>query len=108
MKGLELASFQIISSVGTAKSLIMEALCLANEKKYDEAETKITEANKQLLEGHHGHVDLIQKEANGEEVPFSLLFMHAEDQLMTAMTLRDLAKEMIKMYKLIHLKGENL
>lgn len=102
MEGLELASFQMISATGTARSCLMEALELARKKDFEEAKAKIEEADKHLTEGHHGHADLIQQEAKGEQVPFSLLFMHAEDQLMTTYLLRDMALEMLKMYEVIH------
>ncbi|KAB2329310.1 PTS lactose/cellobiose transporter subunit IIA [Cytobacillus gottheilii] len=99
MEGLEAAAFQIISNVGTAKSLIMEALFAARAGNYQEAEEKLTESKQYMNEGHHAHMDLIQQEASGEKLPFSLLLMHAEDQMMSAETIRDLVSEMILMYK---------
>ncbi len=101
MEGMELASFQIIASVGGARSSVMEALREAREGNFAEADAKIEEAGTFLAEAHKGHTGLIQKEAQGEQVPFSLLFMHAEDQLMTTITLRDIAVEMIEMHKKI-------
>ena len=38
MEGMELIAFEIISNVGTAKSLAVEALRDAREGKYEEAE----------------------------------------------------------------------
>lgn len=102
MEGMELVSFQIISAVGTARSLMMEALADAREGNYDAAAAKLEEANEHMGTGHHAHAGLIQKEAQGEQIEFSLLFMHAEDQLMTTLTLRDLVGEMIEMYKKIN------
>ncbi|WP_066096996.1 PTS lactose/cellobiose transporter subunit IIA [Neobacillus novalis] len=92
-------AFQIISNVGSAKSLVMEALYAAKEGDFALAEEKLAESKKYFVEGHKVHASLIQKEAAGDKVGFSLLFMHAEDQLMSTETISELVKEMIEMYK---------
>ncbi|MGE7760278.1 PTS lactose/cellobiose transporter subunit IIA [Peribacillus sp. NPDC097895] len=99
MEGLEAVAFQIISNVGTAKSLIMEALYEARDGRYEEAEDKLKESRFYMLEGHHAHSGLIQQEASGQNVELSLLLMHAEDQMMSAETITDLVAEMIRMYR---------
>ena len=103
MDGMELIAFNIISNVGMAKSLAVEALRVAREGNYDEAEQKMSEASECLVNGHHAHASLIQKEAAGEKVEFSLIIMHAEDQMMAAETTKLLIEEMIEMFK--QLKG---
>ena len=70
---------------------------------YAEGEERLAEAAKYLTEGHHAHTSLIQKEAAGEKTEFSLMLMHAEDQMMSAEVIKSLAEEMIEMYK--ELKG---
>ena len=52
-----------------------------------------------MLEGHHAHSGLIQNEASGKKLEFSLIIMHAEDQLMSAETIKDIAIELIEMNK---------
>lgn len=106
MEGMELIAFEIISNVGTAKSLVVEALRDARQGKFDEAEEKLEEASKYFVNGHHAHASLIQKEAAGDKVDFSLIIMHAEDQMMSAETIKLLVEEMIEMYK--DLKREKL
>ena len=98
MDGIELIAFDIISNVGMAKSLAIEALRDVREGKYDEAEKKMNEASECLVKGHHAHTSLIQKEAAGEKVEFSLI-IHAEDQMMAAETIKSLIEEMIEMFK---------
>ncbi|MGG0845419.1 PTS lactose/cellobiose transporter subunit IIA [Peribacillus simplex] len=99
MEGMEAVAFQIISNVGTAKSLIMEALYEARDRRYESAEKKLKESRTHMLEGHHAHAGLIQQEASGQKVEISLLLMHAEDQMMSAETISDLVAEMIRMYR---------
>lgn len=103
MEGLELIAFEIISNVGMAKSLAIEALRVVRSGNYAEGEERLSEAAKYLIEGHHAHTSLIQKEAAGEKTEFSLMLMHAEDQMMSAEVIKSLAEEMIEMYK--ELKG---
>ena len=89
MKDLELVAFEMISEIGTAKTLFMEALDLAEKGNFNEAEEKMIEGKKNLTNAHKPHIGLIQDEANGENVQFSLLLMHAEDQLMTTEILKE-------------------
>ncbi|MFD0049868.1 PTS lactose/cellobiose transporter subunit IIA [Actinomycetes bacterium NPDC127524] len=99
MEEMELTAFTIISNVGTAKSLVMEALYAAREGRFEEAENKLKESKSYLIEGHKSHSGLIQQEASGKKLEFSLIIMHAEDQMMSAETIGDLVAEMILMYK---------
>lgn len=92
-------SFQIISNVGMAKSLAMEALYAAKEGNFEIAEEKLVESKQFYVEGHKSHASLIQREASGEKLEFSLILMHAEDQLMNVDTITLLVTEMIEMYK---------
>lgn len=52
-------------------------------------------------EGHRSHASLIAKEAKGEVVEFSLLLVHAEDQLMSAEAFKILSEEFISVYERI-------
>lgn len=101
MEGLELISFQIISAVGTARSMYIEAIGLAKEGKFQEAREMIEEGEKVFVEGHHAHAQLIQQEAAGDHVNFHLLLMHAEDQLMSAEGFKTVAVEFIDLYEKI-------
>lgn len=104
MDGLELVSFQIISAVGTARSMYVEAIQLAKEGKITEARELVVEGEKVFVEGHHAHAGLVQQEANGEKVEFQLLLMHAEDQLMSAEAFKIIATEFIDLYEIIYKK----
>ena len=99
MEGIELIAFEIISNVGMAKSLAIEALRDAKKGNYEEAESKLKEASEYSFKGSSCTCILIQKEASGEKVELSLIIMHAEDQMMSAETIKLLVEEMIEMYK---------
>ena len=97
MDNLELVSFQIISAVGVAKSFYIEAMKIAEKGDFDLAKAKIKEGDQEFVKGHEAHAGLIQKEANGEKVVPNILLMHAEDQLMSAETIKMMALEIIKL-----------
>lgn len=96
---MQAAAFQMIAQVGTAKSMYIEALQLAKKGDFEEAEKLFKEGDDTFSEGHKLHFDIVQKEAQGEDLPFSVLFMHAEDQLLSTETIKILVEEIIEIYK---------
>lgn len=101
MEGIELICFEIISSVGGARSCYIEAIELAKNKQFDEAQQAIKNGDEMFLQGHHAHAKLVQQEASGDKVDVVLLLVHAEDQLMSAETFKILAEQFIDVYKQI-------
>ena len=101
MNDIELACFKIISNVGMARSSYIEAISKAKGGQFEKAEKCIKDGEEYFSKGHEGHAELIQKEAGGEGVAFSLLLVHAEDQLMSAENFKIIANEMIDNYRRI-------
>jgi cellobiose PTS system EIIA component len=89
-------SFQLILHSGNARSLAMEAIYAAKDKNFDEANEKLNESEKELNEAHHFQTQLIHAEAGGESFDIPIILVHAQDHLMTAMTLKDLARELVE------------
>ncbi len=96
---LQTAAFQIIATVGEAKSLFVEAMYAARENDFVKAEELITKGKEVYASAHHFHFDLVQKEASGEDLPFSIMFMHAEDQLLTTEVVQLMAEEIVLLRK---------
>lgn len=104
---MELIIMNIINSSGEARSLCMEAIAYAKEGYKDKAIEGIDEANVKLSEAHKSQTLLIQEEARGESKDISLLLIHAQDHLMNAITIKDMASEFIDLYsRLDSMKGE--
>lgn len=95
----EQVSFGIITEAGSAKSSAMEGLYAAKEGNFELAAEKIKTANEEIGRASHMHFDVITAEAQGEQLEFKVLFLHAEDQLLSTQTLILLVDEMIQMYK---------
>jgi PTS system cellobiose-specific IIA component len=100
VEGLELVAFNIISSVGTARSSYIEAIQKAKEGDFEAAEALIKEGDEVFVEGHNAHAGLLQQEAEGGPgSTLSLMILHAEDQLMSAEGFKTIAQEFIEVYK---------
>jgi PTS system cellobiose-specific IIA component len=98
----EQITLEIIVNGGNARSYSMEAIHLAKAGKLEEAREKLEAAGKVLGEAHAVQTRLIQEEASGNTVEMSLLMVHAQDHLMNAITVKDLAEEFIDMYERIY------
>ena len=55
MEGLELICFEIISSVGMARSLYIEAIQEAKTGNFEQAQELIKQGDESFTEGHHSH-----------------------------------------------------
>jgi cellobiose PTS system EIIA component len=87
----------MILHAGDARSNALEALRSAREQKFSEAAGFMAKAKQKLIDAHHIQTNLLQAEASGAKQEISLLLMHAQDHLMTAMLAKDLLEEMILM-----------
>ncbi|MBF0442789.1 MAG: PTS lactose/cellobiose transporter subunit IIA, partial [Oligoflexales bacterium] len=67
--------------------------------KFDAVAGCLDEVKKELAEAHKIQTYLIQREAKGEKHEINILLVHAQDHLMSAILSRDLAEEMIALYK---------
>lgn len=90
-------SFMIILHAGNARSSAFEAIAAAKRGEADEAKAKLKEADAAFLDAHKLQTELLQEEARGTTSDMSVLLVHAQDHLMTAMTVKELAVEMIDM-----------
>ncbi|WP_047982737.1 PTS lactose/cellobiose transporter subunit IIA [Ornithinibacillus contaminans] len=92
-------AFQIILYAGNGRSSAMEAIQEAKEGNFEEADRKIEEAGEELSKAHGFQTKLLQEEASGEGTNVNVILIHSQDHLMTAMTVRDLAIEIIEIYR---------
>ncbi len=80
----------------------MEAIALAKNKDIAGAKNALAEAGEELSKAHQNQTAFIQKEVSGEKTELSMLLIHAQDHVMNAMTIKDLASEFVEMYGHIH------
>ena len=99
---LQVAAFEIILHSGNARSEIHEAYEKMREGSFDDAESKLNQSNEIILEAHHAQTKLLQEYASGVEIKIEIIMVHAQDHLMTTMTLLEVAKEMLALYKKVN------
>ncbi len=94
---------ELIVNGGNARSKALEAVTAAGKREFSLAKEKMEQCSASLQKAHDCQTELLQKEAAGESgMPLSLLMVHAQDHLMNAMTIRDMARQMIQMYRVIY------
>lgn len=105
---IEQIIMNIIIYSGDARNYMYEALTKAREEKYDEIDGLIKQANDAIGNAHDIQTSMLQKEASGEPLKVSILFVHAQDQLMTTISEKNLITEMIEMTKSINAVSNKL
>ncbi len=92
-------AFQIILHAGNGRSDAMEAIQEAKEGNFERADELIKHAGEELGNAHSYQTKLLQEEASGNRQAVNVILVHSQDHLMTAMTVKDLAVEIIEIYR---------
>ena len=99
--------FEIVAFSGDARSKLLMAVEKAKQGLFDESQKLIEQANECLVDAHKSQTELLQEEARGEGSEVGFIMVHAQDHLMTTMTLLEVAKEMEYLYKKLSLLSQN-
>lgn len=100
-------SMKIILPAGDARSKASEAMDAAMKNDFDLAHQLMKEAHECIKEAHRAQTETMQAMAmdeynNGNDtVALPMLFIHAQDTIMTIMTEVNLTEKMIQMYQKI-------
>lgn len=97
-------AMQIIMNAGDARLSVKDVLDHAKAFEFAEAQEKMEEAKKFIVQAHKSQTEVIQSEAGGKKYEYSMLFAHAQDTLMTIMSELQLAEQMIDILKIISQK----
>lgn len=96
---LQTVAFEIILASGDARTTIHEAFAAMRADDFDKAAKLLEDANESLVTAHQSQTGLLQKYASGETIIMEVIMVHAQDHLMTTMTLREVALEMLALYQ---------
>ncbi|KXG78438.1 Lichenan-specific phosphotransferase enzyme IIA component [Fervidicola ferrireducens] len=91
--------FEIIAYGGNARAKAYEAIERAKNGDFDMAEKHLKEADDEMHKAHDVQTRIIQEEAQGIKQELSVLLVHAQDHLMTAMAERTLIENLIDLYR---------
>ena len=104
---LPLRPADLYRPAGDAFSHFFQAIDAAKKADYEEAERLIQEGKKSMKEAHDAQTDLLSAEADGKDLAYSILMVHAQDHLTMALMYERLASEFISVYKEMNeLKGK--
>ena len=90
---------QLVIQGGDARCTAMEAIEAARAGKFAQAEVLLERISRTLARAHSAQTDMLQEELNREQGGVTLLMVHAQDHLMSAITVRDLAREIVELYR---------
>lgn len=94
-------TMMLLVKAGDAKKQAQEAIEAAHHGDFKGADDKLKTATETLNAAHNTQTTMLTREAQGKPTELTLLTVHAQDHLMTAITYVDLAKEIIRLYRQI-------
>lgn len=100
MDSIEIA-FSIIAEAGDARSSAMEAAAKAQQGDFAAAEELLSASSDALQAAHQVQTDLLAKEMSGDGSPIGLIMAHAQDHLMCAGIVKDMAALLLEQWKRI-------
>lgn len=86
---------------GDGKCSSIEAIQAAKQGDFERAREKLAIAEESLLKAHRAQTEMLSREAAGNHAEVSLLMVHGQDHLMTGIAFKDLAKEIVDLYRVI-------
>ena len=95
----QMVAFQLISYAGDAFSSFFKAGEKARNGEFDEADELIKKGESELTNAHNAQTELLAKEAQGKDIEYSIMLVHAQDHLMTTIMYERVAKEFITLYR---------
>lgn len=96
---IQMIGFEIVAYSGDARSKLQAILNMINADTIDvqKFESLIYEADELIKEAHTTQMRMLQEEAKGVDLPYSLTMVHGQDHLMTTILFRDIIKTFIKL-----------
>lgn len=95
----EMVVMEIICNAGEARSLCYEALKLARQDDFSQAEEKLALGKECLNKAHLMQTQLIEADEGQGKVPMTLVMVHAQDHLMTTILAHELATEIVALHQ---------
>lgn len=87
-------AIEIILHSGNARSKCLQAIRQLTSEQYDEAATLLDEAVKELNIANKRQSEIIQASVDSENIELSLLYIHAQDHLMSTLMTKDMVVEL--------------
>lgn len=92
---VQLYAFQMIALAGEATDFYFRAIAEFKKENNELSLELFENGNERLVECHQIQTDLIHKESQGEDIPYSLIMTHAQDHFTGATNWKSFARLII-------------
>lgn len=106
MKDINSVAIEVVMNAGDGRMKIDEALAAMAKADLDRAEACLEEAQELIIKAHNAQTEVIQSQVGGENMEYSLLFIHAQDTIMTVNTELRMTKKLLPIIKMLLMKKE--
>lgn len=89
----------LIVTAGESKSCAMEAIQAARDGRWDSAAAFLHQSDEAARHCHQTQTRLIGDDEGSGRIPLSLIMVHAQDHIMNAMLCREMAEEIVCLYR---------
>jgi len=104
-KDINSIAMSVILNAGDGRVKIDQALEKMAIFEFDKAEVLLAEAEKYIVKAHNAQTEVIQSQVSGEDMEYSLLFIHSQDTVMTITTELRMAQKMLPIFKALREKN---
>lgn len=90
---------ELLVNAGSARSLALSALQCARNGDFIGAQEAMRQSHETMQLAHNIQTQLISQDEGCGKIPVNLITVHAQDHLMNAMVIQDLAEDFITLYR---------
>lgn len=107
-KDINMIAMEVIMNAGDGREKVDEALAAIAGEDLERAEELLREAEELIAKAHNAQTEVVQSQVSGEDMEYSLLFVHAQDTVMTITSELRMAQRLLPIVKMLleKTKGE--
>lgn len=96
---INMVAMSVIMNSCNGRDKVDESFTAMTAHDFAKAEKLLIEADAEILKAHKAQTEVIQAQAGGENTEYSLLFVHAQDTLMTSDAQLRIARNMLPVFQ---------
>ena len=105
-RDINVIAMEVIMNAGDGRDKIDEALAAVAAGDLEQANALLKKAKSLIVKAHNAQTEVIQSQVSGENMEYSLLFIHAQDTLMTINTELRMTQKLLPIVKMLMNKRE--
>nr|WP_194164793.1 PTS lactose/cellobiose transporter subunit IIA [Photobacterium carnosum] len=99
MMDIEQTIMELLVTAGSARSASLMAIQAARKNDFEQAQNLLDEAKVAINQAHKIQTNLIGIDEGEGKLKVTLIVVHAQDHLMNAMVIQDLAQDFIELFR---------